>query len=198
VEATLEDIAVANRLANEVLGRSLDELPPQTRRFLNALDTMVRDACGHKEVARVDYRFSRRQVREHTRLSYEQVRVHLQRLVELEYVLVHRGKRGQSYEYELLWNGEGRDGSPFVMSLLDVELLRGKGMTASLGGLEPQLPGSYRGHTGPIPGGYRSTENGSQGVVEGARPQNPDLDGETALIPVKTSVHRSVHKVAEA
>jgi len=29
---------VANRLAHAVLGRSLDELPPQTRRVLAALD----------------------------------------------------------------------------------------------------------------------------------------------------------------
>jgi len=34
IEVTLEDIALANRLAHEVLGRSLDELPPQTRRVL--------------------------------------------------------------------------------------------------------------------------------------------------------------------
>ncbi len=34
IEATLDDIATANRLAHEVLGRSLDELPPQTRRVL--------------------------------------------------------------------------------------------------------------------------------------------------------------------
>ena len=33
---TLDDIAIANRLAHEVLGRSLDELPPQTRRLLVA------------------------------------------------------------------------------------------------------------------------------------------------------------------
>ena len=32
IEATIGDIALANRLAHEVLGRSLDELPPQTRR----------------------------------------------------------------------------------------------------------------------------------------------------------------------
>jgi hypothetical protein len=32
VEATLDDVAVANRLAAAVLGRSLDDLPPQTRR----------------------------------------------------------------------------------------------------------------------------------------------------------------------
>ena len=36
IEVTLDDIAVANRLACEVLGRSVDELPPQTRRLLNA------------------------------------------------------------------------------------------------------------------------------------------------------------------
>ena len=34
VEATLADVAVANRLAAETLGRTLDELPPQTRRLL--------------------------------------------------------------------------------------------------------------------------------------------------------------------
>ena len=34
IEVTLEDIDTANRLAHEVLGRSLDELPPQTRRLL--------------------------------------------------------------------------------------------------------------------------------------------------------------------
>ena len=34
IEVTLEDIETANRLAHEVLGRSLDELPPQTRRLL--------------------------------------------------------------------------------------------------------------------------------------------------------------------
>jgi DNA primase len=34
VEVTPADIALANRLAHEVLGRSLDELPPQTRQVL--------------------------------------------------------------------------------------------------------------------------------------------------------------------
>ena len=34
IEVTLQDIAAANTLAHEVLGRSLDELPPQTRRLL--------------------------------------------------------------------------------------------------------------------------------------------------------------------
>jgi hypothetical protein len=41
IEVALADIAMANRLAHEVLGRSLDELPPQTRRLLLAVDEMV-------------------------------------------------------------------------------------------------------------------------------------------------------------
>src|SRR5271155_3650221 len=45
IEVALADIAVANRLAHEVLGRSLDELPPQTRRLLLAVDEMVTAEC---------------------------------------------------------------------------------------------------------------------------------------------------------
>ena len=41
IEVTLQDIAAANTLAHEVLGRSLDELPPQTRRLLEQLKAMV-------------------------------------------------------------------------------------------------------------------------------------------------------------
>jgi hypothetical protein len=37
IEATLDDIVQANAIAHEVLGRSLDELPPQTRRLLGAI-----------------------------------------------------------------------------------------------------------------------------------------------------------------
>ena len=45
IEATLEDIAVANRLACEALGRSADELPSQTRRLLGLVDEMVTADC---------------------------------------------------------------------------------------------------------------------------------------------------------
>ena len=38
IEVTRSDIETANRLAHEVLGRSLDELPPQTRRLLVLID----------------------------------------------------------------------------------------------------------------------------------------------------------------
>lgn len=123
IEATLEDIALANRLAHEVLGRTLDELPPQTRRLLKLVASMVEAQCAEHSIKRSDYRFSRRQVREHTRWGDTQLKIHLGRLVELEYLLVHRGGRGQSFEYELLYDG-GSDPQRHLNGLIDVEALR--------------------------------------------------------------------------
>ena len=45
IEVTLQDIAAANTLAHEVLGRSLDELPPQTRRLLLLLEETVEECA---------------------------------------------------------------------------------------------------------------------------------------------------------
>jgi DNA primase catalytic core len=124
VEVTLADIEIANKLAHEALGRSLDELSPQTRRLLESVSTMVAERCAKLAIERADYRFSRRDVREHTGWSDFQVKMHMHKLEELEYVLVHRGGRGQSFVYELLYDGRGQDGQPFLMGLVDVESLR--------------------------------------------------------------------------
>jgi DNA primase len=123
VEVTLDDIALANRLAHEVLGRTLDELPPQTRSLLSLLVGMVEHTCAAQSTQRSDYRFSRRQVREHTKWGDTQLKIHLSRLVELEYLLVHRGGRGQSFEYELLYDG-AHDEARHLSGLIDVEVLR--------------------------------------------------------------------------
>jgi len=123
IEATLDDIALANRLAHEVLGRTLDELPPQTRRLLTLIVTLVDGQCAAQQLKRGDYRFSRRQIREHTRWGDTQLKIHLARLVELEYLLVHRGGRGQSFEYELLYSGQC-DAQHHLSGLIDVEVLR--------------------------------------------------------------------------
>ena len=125
VEVTLEDIACANALAHEVLGRTLDELPPQTRRLLGLICAMVDEECGAQHMPRAAHRFSRRRVREHTKWGDTQLKIHLARLIELEYLLVHRGGRGQSFEYELLYDGAPNDHTlRHVSGLIDVETLR--------------------------------------------------------------------------
>ncbi|MBI3893000.1 MAG: toprim domain-containing protein [Candidatus Wallbacteria bacterium] len=123
IEVTLDDIRLANQLAHEVLGRSLDELPPQTRRLLSHLDAMVTQECSHLECSRSDYRFTRKQLRDVTGWTDFQVCTHLDKLVSLEYLLVHRGMRGSSFVYELLYDGGGSDGKPYLMGLLDVDRL---------------------------------------------------------------------------
>jgi DNA primase len=152
IEATREDIAQANALAHEVLGRSLDELPPQTRRVLARVIEMVTAACATQQLPRAQYRFSRREVREYTGLCDTQLRVHLERLVELEYLLVHRGMRGQSFVYELLFDGPAASEAPHLSGLIDVTTM------ASSRGSAPKFAGSTRGDRGANAVGSRPPE----------------------------------------
>ena len=124
VEVSLDDIALANQLAHEVLGRTLDELPPQTRRLLKLIAEHVQAEGARTGTKQTDYRFSRKTVRAISGWTDFQVKKHMQRLEELEYVLIHRGRRGQSFDYELLYQGEGDDGDRFLMGLLDVEAVK--------------------------------------------------------------------------
>lgn len=156
IEATLEDIAAANALAHEVLGRSLDELPPQTRRVLARVVELVERECRAQQMPRATYRFSRRQVREYTGLSDTQLRVHLERLTQLEYLLVHRGVRGQSFVYELLFDGPAESEAPHLSGLIDVSTIATT--MASSRGSDPHLAGSTRGRSGPNAVGSRSPE----------------------------------------
>ena len=102
IKTTLDDIAVANKLAPEVLGRSLDELPPQTRRLLEELKSMVAERCDKNQIDQDKCQFTRRQVRERTGSSETQVRLHLQRLEDFEYIARRHGRNGVSCVYELL------------------------------------------------------------------------------------------------
>ena len=124
IDITREDIALANQLAHDVLGRSLDELPPPTRTLLGHLYSLVDSKINEGGLRRREVRFTRREVREAASLSDTQVRVHLERLVALEYVLVHYGKNGQRYVYELVFDGEPEKDQPQLMGLIDVATLR--------------------------------------------------------------------------
>lgn len=129
IEATREDIAAAGDLMEELMRRSLDELPSQTRALLGLVGEMVSAECQRLHVERSDFRFSRRDVRAYTGWGHTQLKVHLHRLEELEYLTVHHGGRGQSYVYEL-----------------------------NLSGSEPEKSGPSRPHVGHLSGGGRPAE----------------------------------------
>jgi DNA primase catalytic core len=101
IEATEADVKLAWELANHVLMRSLDDVPPQTRRLLLLIDRMVTSECERLQIERLDYRFTRATVRQHTGWGDSQLKKHLSRLEDLEYLALHRGAPGQSFVYAL-------------------------------------------------------------------------------------------------
>lgn len=148
IEATKDDIALANRIAHDVLGRTLDELPPQTRRLLTLVHDMVQDLAKKQDVAPREVRFTRRDVREAVAWSDNQLKVHCARLAEMEYLLVHGGSRGHHLQYELLF--DGGDSGRHLCGLIDAaELDRAHGYDGrKLGEDKRKLPPSL-GQVGP-------------------------------------------------
>jgi DNA primase catalytic core len=140
IEVTQDDIARADHLMDELMRRSLDELPAQTRRLLGLVEEMVSGECRRLKVERSDFRFSRRDVRAYAGWGATQIRVHLDRLVEMEYVIVHHGGRGQTFVYELRETGEIR------------------GYNANLAGPEAHLAGSKRPQNGGLAATWRGDE----------------------------------------
>lgn len=119
-ETILADIAAANDLAAAVLGRSLDELAPQTRQLLMHIFDYVSTRADKEARARESIQFTRRDIREATGWSADQIDIHLKRLERFEYVLTGQRERAGAFAYTLDYNGQGQDGSPFMLGLADV------------------------------------------------------------------------------
>jgi len=179
IEVAESDIQLANRLAHAVLGRSLDELPPQTRRVLAALDGWVGQQVAGTDTPRADVRFTRRQVREALGLSDTQLRVHLERLATLDYVAVHGGRMGQRFAYSLLFDGDAGVDGPQLMGLSEGATSRGdagtsRGQTPASRGQAPDLAGRLRPGRGPVAapsrGGESSKKSGKMAVAAASTP----------------------------
>ncbi len=131
IEVTKSDIALANRIAHEVLGRTLDELPPQTRRLLKLIHAMVVEISEREHVRRNEVRFTRRDVRDYTSWSDNQLKVYCMRLAELEYLVVHGGSRGYLLRYELMYDGAA-ESEPRLAGLTDPSELDNDGRKLDL------------------------------------------------------------------
>ena len=153
IEVTLDDIALANQLAPEILGRSLDELPPQTRRLLDYIREVVK-----KKQAVPAPTFSRKELRDHCGWSLTQVRAHLERLVELEYVAVRHGRLGSQFVYEMLLDADAPEAVAHI-GLIDTAKLRHDYETNLTG-----FAGGVAGQNGHLAGGGETpppAENGT-------------------------------------
>jgi DNA primase catalytic core len=157
IEVTVNDINIANQLAHEVLGRTLDELPPQTRKLLQLSLQFVQEHIKKNKLEQKDFRFSRRDIREVTGWGLTQIATHCQRLEAMEYLIAHSGKRGLPMKYELCYEGQGKSGQTFMLGLSnDIH------MNSKLSGQKPDKSGSKRPQIGGASDSNRTKKNGAK------------------------------------
>lgn len=182
IEVTKDDIALATRLAHEVLGRTLDEMPPQTRKLLVLLKAEVQTQAQRQGMKADELRFTRRDVRDWLHWGDTQLKIHLGRLLELEYLQLNR--RGLTHEYQLLWDGEDTQ-TPHLCGLPDVESLtatpqtppQATGGDVFRSGSEPLRSASGRGTVAPQSDDEKATPAQAE---QGPEPQ-PDVLNENAV-----------------
>jgi hypothetical protein len=101
IEATAADAAVAVGIAGPLCGRSLDDLPPQTRRLWDSVRGFAEETAKTQGQPVDRVRLDRRGLQGATGWTYDQLRVHLDRLVTLEY-LTAWAKPGQVTTYQVV------------------------------------------------------------------------------------------------
>jgi DNA primase len=201
IEATLADIELANEIAHDVLGRSLDELPPQTRRLLTLIDGHVGAECQRLGLRRSEYRFARRTLREAIAWGDTQLRLHLERLVELEYLIPRRDGAGGKFTYELAYELAGADDgspraqvagliTPAALQALVAEANTASGATATVAksrGSDPQVAGQLRGDSGPVAGMSRGAASADKPASMRVPVEDDDDEAEQHFQPAPRS-----------
>ena len=125
VEVAVDDIEDANALMTEILGSKAEDLSRPSQDLLALIKKMAEAKARQLEVETADYRFNRREIREYTGWSDNQIKAHIGQLEDLQYLLVGKGERGRMYRYELALDGSCRD-KKRLPGLTDTASLRSK------------------------------------------------------------------------
>jgi PAS domain-containing protein len=127
IEVILDDIEKANEIAAEVLGRSLDELSPSSRKLLILIRKMADEQSeAGDQTSEEQISFTRRDIREYSGWSDFQVKTHVKQLEELEYIYSLTGRKGKEYVYELIYqeDSEGDNTKKFLIGLTDISEIK--------------------------------------------------------------------------
>ncbi|MBI0432081.1 CHC2 zinc finger domain-containing protein [Pectobacterium parmentieri] len=176
IEVERSDIVLANRLAHEILGRTLDEMPPQTRKLLLLIQGMVNQLAHAQNKKPGEVRFTRRDIRNATQWSDSQLKLHCLRLAEMEYLLVHGGSRGHLLQYELLWDGTVPEGA-HLCGLIEPEV-------SEKDGYDLRKSGSGNGKSGsslPQVGAKSGSAKPRQAAADKASPAVSRVNGKSTV-----------------
>ena len=123
IEVDETDIEIGNKLAVEILGKTLDELSIPARDLLEHIDKMLSDKFAKTEKSKGmaaqtfkrDLTFTRRELRDFSGWTQTRLRNHLKELIDLEYLLIESGMNGRVLQsYKLVYDGQGKDGEKFI------------------------------------------------------------------------------------
>ena len=123
IEVALDDIAAANRLMHELLGQTPSDLPPQTRKLLALIRVYVAERARREKVAPQAVSFTRIDLRGETSWGDTQLKVHLARLVDMEYLQATRNPSTGRNHYQLLSHSLQSLDRPRLEGLTDVDRL---------------------------------------------------------------------------
>jgi DNA primase catalytic core len=142
IEATLDDIAIANDLAAELFGASLDDLSAPGRQLAELMTAYVTAQAAARQTTWQKIDFTRRELREAIKWTDARLRLHLGELMRCEYLQPLSGANGSAFCYRLALSPEQiRSGSRCAPGIKSVEQLRKE---ANLAGLGPNLAAQNR------------------------------------------------------
>lgn len=121
IEVDEKDIEIGNKLAVEILGKTLDELSIPARDLLELIVEFVeKKMCELRRkdsellIKKEEIQFTRRELREFTGWTNTRLHNHLKELVDMENVIMTGGCRNSLQTYKLIYDGEGKDGEKFI------------------------------------------------------------------------------------
>jgi len=101
VETTLEDYRITYGLARTIFTQTLQDLGKPGKDLLDQIREMVRENTTKLRIEVKDYAFTRRTIREHTRMPDYTIKRAIRELEELEYLDVRRSGQGGTHRYRL-------------------------------------------------------------------------------------------------
>jgi hypothetical protein len=121
----------------------------------------VERECQKLKIEQSDFRFSRKDVRAWTAWTDTTLKRHLARLEDMEYLVLHRGGRGQTFVYELAFIPGENSSKPQLPGLIHVYNLKKSGVNEEKSAPSPR---QVRGVSGGGPSAETRMNTGRNGV----------------------------------
>jgi DNA primase catalytic core len=123
IEAAIGDYTIAYDLAHQVFAESQSDLSKPTADFLAQVENVIGQAVKQRKEKVENLWFTRKMIREATRLPDHLIKRYMREVEDLEYVEVQRAPQGGRFHYRLL---PQKKASAVLDGLLTPEALAGK------------------------------------------------------------------------